>query len=183
MSSSKAVCVFCGSRLGNDPRYREIAAEVGEAIAARGWSLVYGGGDVGLMGAVADAVLAGAGEVIGVIPEYLVAREVAHAGITETVVVDDLLERKRIMMARADAFLSLPGGVGTLDETLEVITCRQLRQHQKPIALLDFESHFRPFLQLLESIVADGFLKDEETHYLIVEATPAKIFDALESQI
>ena len=128
-----SLCVYCGSRKGDDPAFEAAARAVGSAIAERGWRLVYGGGRTGLMGSVADAALAGGGEVIGVIPRALVGRELGHAGLTELIVVDTMHERKRLMAERSDAFVALPGGIGTFEELFEVWTWLQLGYHDKPV--------------------------------------------------
>ena len=154
---SSAICVFCGAREGDDEAYREAADTFGREIAARDITLVYGGGNIGLMGVLADAALDAGGRVVGVIPDFLVLREVVHPGLTETVVVEDLFERKALMIERADAFVALPGGIGTYDEVLEVIAWRQLRQLRQPIGLLDVSGYFQPWLRLLEHTVERGF--------------------------
>ena len=136
------VCVFCGSSAGRGNAYVDAAARTGTALAHRGYGIVYGGGRVGCMGALADAALAAGGEVIGVIPEALAAREVAHRGLSELHVVGSMHERKALMAAHADAFLILPGGFGTLEELFEVVTWHQLGYHRKPVALLDVDGYF-----------------------------------------
>lgn len=153
------VCVYCGSSPGFDPVYREAATALGTGLAAAGHTLVYGGGHVGLMGAVADAVLAAGGEVIGVIPEALRALELAHTGVTELVVTGSMHERKALMVERSDAFVALPGGYGTFDELFETLTWLQLGIHAKPIVLLDVDGFFEPLLALADRAVAAGFLK------------------------
>ncbi len=151
------LCVYCGSANGVDPRYRQAAAELGAGIAARGMELVYGGGRNGLMGCVADSVLAGGGRVTGIIPVHLQHREVAHLGLSELVVVRDMHQRKRVMAERADAFAVLPGGVGTLDETIEILSWRQLGLHQKPVFVIDIAGYWSPLAVLFEHIVSSRF--------------------------
>ncbi|HWD59657.1 MAG TPA: TIGR00730 family Rossman fold protein [Stellaceae bacterium] len=151
------LCVYCGSSAGADPRYREAAVELGAGLAARGMELVYGGGRNGLMGALADAVLAGGGRVTGIIPVHLEHREVAHKGLDELVVVTDMHQRKRVMAERADAFAVLPGGVGTLDETIEILSWRQLGLHEKPLFVIDVGGYWSPLAALFEHIVAARF--------------------------
>ncbi|HYM71528.1 MAG TPA: TIGR00730 family Rossman fold protein [Stellaceae bacterium] len=151
------LCVYCGSAEGADPRYRAAAIELGAGLAAAGIDLVYGGGRNGLMGLVADAVLAGGGQVTGVIPIHLQDREVAHRGLSELVVVADMHERKRAMAKRADAFAVLPGGVGTLDETVEILSWRQLGLHEKPILVADIAGYWAPLVALFEHIAAARF--------------------------
>ena len=154
---SRAVAVFCGSRTGHDARHAAAAAALGTGLAARGIRLVYGGGRVGLMGAVADAVLAGGGLVTGVIPEFLTRLEVAHTGLTALHITASMHDRKRMMFEMADAFVTLPGGFGTLDETVEIATWRQLGLHDKPILLCNEGGWADPFLAALQATVTDGF--------------------------
>jgi uncharacterized protein (TIGR00730 family) len=153
----RRLCVYCGSSPGAEPVYREAAGELGRALAAAGIELVYGGGRNGLMGIVADAVLAGGGTVTGVIPGHLRSRELAHLGLTELVVVESMHERKAVMAARADAFAVLPGGVGTLDEMIEILSWRQLGLHDKPVYIVDIAGYWRPLAQLFDHIVASQF--------------------------
>ena len=152
-----SVTVFCGSRSGRDPAWRAAAIELGRGLAERGIRLVYGGGRVGLMGAVADAALAAGGEVLGVIPEFLTRLEVAHASLTELVVTDSMHSRKQLMFSRADAFVTLPGGLGTLDETVEIVTWRQLGLHDKPVFVCNVAGWADGFLGAFEAAVRDGF--------------------------
>ena len=171
--------VFCGSRDGARPAYREAAHALGRALAARGVGVVYGGASVGLMGAVADAALAAGGEVIGVIPQSLVAREIAHAGLTALHVVDTMHERKARMAALADAFVALPGGVGTLEELFEVWTWGQLGLHAKPCGLLDVAGYYRPLLAFVDQGVAEGFIRPAQRHTLVVDDDAARLIDRL----
>lgn len=153
----RAVAVFCGSRFGADAAHRAAAQALGAGLAAQGTRLIYGGGHVGLMGAVADAVLAAGGAVTGVIPDFLARREVAHAGVADLHVTDSMHSRKRMMFDAADAFVTMPGGLGTLDETVEVITWRQLRLHDKPVIICDVGGWAGPILAALRAAVAQGF--------------------------
>lgn len=156
MPNIRAVTVFCGSRSGNDPAYRAAAEALGRGLALAGLRLVYGGGRIGLMGAMADAALAAGGAVLGVIPKFLIRREVAHDGITELVVTASMHSRKQRMFEEADAFVSLAGGLGTLDETIEIITWRQLGLHAKPVVICDVAGSAAAFLATIEAaIVAD----------------------------
>ena len=164
------VCVFCGASAGRDPAYRALATAVGRSLAEREIGVVYGGGRVGLMGAVADAALEAGGEVIGVIPQGLVDRELAHGGVSRLVVVETLHERKAAMADLADAFLALPGGLGTLEELSEVASWAQLDLHRKPIGLLDSGGYWAGLLAFLDHAVAEGFLYEEHRAILIVEA-------------
>ena len=155
----RAVCVFCGSSAPADPRYRDAARALGALIARRGIDLVYGGGSVGLMGDLADAALGGGGRVIGVIPAGLFAREVGHAGLTELHEVASMHERKQLMYDRSDAFVALPGGLGTLEELAEVATWSQLGLHSKPVVLLDVGGFWEPLVALLDQMASAGLLK------------------------
>ncbi|HXA25907.1 MAG TPA: TIGR00730 family Rossman fold protein [Acetobacteraceae bacterium] len=166
-----SVAVFCGSRAGNDPAYRAAAQALGQGLAEAGIRLVYGGGRIGLMGIMADAALAAGGAVLGVIPEFLTRREVAHESITELVVTDSMHSRKQRMFEAADAFISLPGGLGTLDETIEIITWRQLRLHAKPILICDVAGSAAPFLATIEAAVeADFALPETQRLYEVLES-------------
>ncbi len=173
------VCVYCGSSPGFDPVYREAAVALGAGLAMAGHGLVYGGGHVGLMGTVADAVLAGGGEVVGVIPEALRARELAHLGLTELVVTGSMHERKAIMVERADAFVALPGGFGTFDELFETLTWLQLGIHAKPIVLFDVDGFFEPLLALADRAVDAGFLKPAHRAAAQRATTVAEVLAAL----
>ncbi|HEY1986742.1 MAG TPA: TIGR00730 family Rossman fold protein [Terracidiphilus sp.] len=168
----RRVAVYCGSANGNDPAYLADARALGRAIAVAGLGLVYGGANVGLMGAVADAALAGGSEVIGVLPEILAGREIAHAGLTRLETVSTMHQRKARMVALVDAFLILPGGYGTLDELLEIITWSQLRLHAKPCILINTAGYWNGLLTFLDSTVAEGFLKPENRNLLHVASTP-----------
>ncbi len=153
----RSVAVFCGSRFGADPAYRAAAQDLGAGFARDGLRLVYGGGRVGLMGVTADAALAGGGAVLGVIPEFLQRREVVHGGAIDLVVTDSMHDRKRRMFEAADAFVTMPGGLGTFDETVEITTWRQLGLHDKPILICDVAGWAQPYLAMLQAAVADGF--------------------------
>lgn len=157
----RRICVFCGASPGRSPGYLELAASVGAGLAERGIGVVYGGGRVGMMGAVADAALAAGGEVIGVIPRRLVDRELAHPGLTELRIVETLHERKAGMAALAEGFIALPGGIGTLEELAEVVSWAQLGLHVKPIGLLGRDGYWDGLLAWLDHAVAEGFLAPE----------------------
>jgi uncharacterized protein (TIGR00730 family) len=154
---TKSLCVFCGSQYGSERRFRAAATRLGELVANAGLKLIYGGGRVGLMGAVADAAMAAGGEVLGLIPARLLEREVGHRAITELVVARDMFDRKDQMIARADAFVVLPGGLGTLDELLEVVTLRQLGYHGKPIVLVNLAGYWDPLIALVDQVITHGF--------------------------
>lgn len=174
-----SVCVYCGSRHGAKPAYTAAAQTLGRAIGARGWQLVYGGGKVGLMGEVADAVLAAGGRVVGVIPETLKKREVGHTGLHELRVVQTMHERKQMMAERADLFIALPGGIGTLEELYEVWTWRQLAYHDKPIGLLNTGGYYDALLRFMDHTVAEGFLSPEQQQVLHVGTEPEALLDSL----
>jgi uncharacterized protein (TIGR00730 family) len=167
-----SICVYCGSRHGVRPAYSAAARALGAAIGSRGWQLVYGGGKVGLMGEVADATLAAGGRVVGVIPESLKQREVGHGGLTELHVVPDMHVRKQMMAARADAFIALPGGIGTLEELYEVWTWHQLGYHKHPLGLLNVEGYYDDLLRFMRGTVSEGFLSASQLDVLQVSADP-----------
>jgi len=157
MAEIKSICVYCGSRNGVDPRHVEAARTLGTLMAQAGIELVYGGGRIGLMGVVADAVIAGGGKVCGIIPHHLQTVEVGHQGLTELHVVESMHIRKQMMFERSDAFVVLPGGIGTLDETFEMITWRQLRLHDRPVVVVDVAGYWQPYVQMIDHIIAQGF--------------------------
>jgi len=179
----RSVCVFCGSSAGIDPLFARQARATGELLAQRGIELVYGGGHVGLMGAVADGALAAGGRVIGVIPQALMRPEVAHLGLTELHVVDSMHQRKRLMADRADAFLVLPGGYGTLDETFEMITWQQLGLQRKPVAAVNTGGYFDGLLRWIHHSVQSGFVHPSQSKLLMVEATPEAALQRLEQAL
>ncbi|MCL4747702.1 MAG: TIGR00730 family Rossman fold protein [Burkholderiaceae bacterium] len=158
MAAPFRVCVFCGARSGDDPRWIELARAFGAAAASRGFAIVYGGGGIGMMGALADGALSAGGEVIGVIPARLVQRELAHRGVRRMEIVADMAVRKQRMVAIANAFVALPGGLGTLDELFEVLTLRQVGEHDKPIVIVDAAGYWRPLLEACEALAAAGFV-------------------------
>jgi uncharacterized protein (TIGR00730 family) len=174
------VCVFCGASSGRLPAYADAARAFGTALAGRGLGLVYGGGRVGLMGAVADAALAAGGEVVGVIPQELVDRELAHDGVTELHVVGSLHERKALMAELADAFVALPGGFGTLDELLEQLTWSQLGLHAKPIGLYEVEDYWRPLIALARHATEEGFVRESDLAQIAVGGDADGLLDRLE---
>ena len=174
----KRICVFCGSSPGCHPAYRAAAEEVGRLLAGRGIGLVYGGASVGLMGAVADAVLAAGGEAIGVIPELLVAKELAHPGLTELRIVASMHERKALMAELADGFIALPGGLGTLEEFFEVLTWAQLGMHGKPCGLLDVGEFWAPLRALVERQVSEEFVRTHHAMMLLHNNDPEALLDA-----
>jgi uncharacterized protein (TIGR00730 family) len=174
------VCVFCGASSGRKAAYAEVARAFGAACAARGLGVVYGGGKVGLMGAVADGALAAGGEAIGVIPRELVERELAHGGLTELHVVGSLHERKALMAELADAFVALPGGFGTLDELMEQLTWSQLGLHAKPVGLLDVDEYWRPLIALARHATEEGFVREADLAAIAVAADGDALLDRLQ---
>lgn len=175
----KRVCVFCGSSNGFRPAFSEAARSMGKSLANRRVGLVYGGGNVGLMGAVADAALKEGGEVIGVIPEALVDRELAHRAVSELIVVRSMHERKAKMAALSDAFVAMPGGYGTFEEFCEIITWAQLGLHRKPCALLNVEGYYDPLLTLFDRAVIEGFVYPSNRRLVIQETDPDRLLDLL----
>lgn len=170
MSVIQNICVYCGSGSGRDPVFEAAAETLGRAMAAAGIGLVYGGGSTGLMGTVARAVLAGGGHVTGIIPGFLHTREIRFEGASEMLVVNDMHERKRLMFEKADAFVALPGGIGTLEELVEQMTWSQLGQHEKPILIADIGHFWKPLLVLLAHMREAGFIRENlEIHYLVAE--------------
>lgn len=170
MNPIRTVCIYCGSSAGTDPVFADAARELGKHLAAAGVGLVYGGGNLGLMGAVARAVLENGGSVTGIIPDFLKERESLIAEAQETIIVPDMHTRKQLMFDRADAFVALPGGVGTLEELVEQLTWAQLGRHRKPILLLDVAGFWRPLLTLLAHMRFHGFIRPgAEIHYLVAE--------------
>ncbi|OAN45649.1 Rossman fold protein, TIGR00730 family [Paramagnetospirillum marisnigri] len=175
----KRVCVFCGSSMGNRPDYAESARELGRQIARRGLGLVYGGGNVGLMGVVADAALEAGAEVIGVIPETLMRWEVGHQSLTELRVVGSMHERKAMMADLADGFIAMAGGIGTLEELFEIWTWGQLGLHAKPLGFLDVAGYFSHLHAFLDHTAAEGFVRPRHRDMVAVDADPASLLDRL----
>jgi uncharacterized protein (TIGR00730 family) len=175
----RSICVYCGSRPGSLPSYQAAAQAVGRLIGERGWRLVYGGGRAGLMGAVADAALAAGADVLGVIPQSLMDREVGHAGLGELRVVSTMHQRKQAMAEAADAFLALPGGIGTFEELFEVWTWRQLGYHDKPVGLLNVDGYYGPLMDFMERSVEGGFVSGDQLDLLQVGDDPAALLDRL----
>lgn len=174
------VCVFCGSSPGNRPIYREIAQDLGRSLARKGIGLVYGGGDVGLMGMVANSTLEGGGEVIGVIPRALVVRELAHHGLTDLRVVDDVQERKDAMARLSVAFVVLPGGFGTIDEMFEMVTWNQLGEHAKPCILMNIDGFYDQLLAFLETARDQGFIKPADLDGLTVCTSIKQLIEVID---
>jgi hypothetical protein len=177
----RRLCVFAGSSTGARAQYAEAARELAFEMARRGLGIVYGGGSVGLMGALADAALEAGAEVIGVIPKPLASRELAHTGLSDLRVVDSMHDRKATMAALVDGFVALPGGLGTLEETLEVLTWSQLGIHRKPVGILNVAGYFDGLLKLLTHAIAEGFVRREYLGLLVLEDAPAPLLDALKT--
>jgi uncharacterized protein (TIGR00730 family) len=176
----RRICVFCGASSGRLPAYADAAREFGAVVAGRGLGLVYGGGRVGLMGAVADGALGAGGDVVGVIPQELVERELAHGGLTELHVVGSLHERKALMAELADAFVALPGGFGTLDELMEQLTWWQLGLHAKPVGLLDVDGYWRPLIAVARRATEEGFVRESDLAAIAVGDEPETLLARLE---
>jgi len=174
-----SLCVYCGSRDGARPEYAAAARAVGSAIGERGWQLVYGGGRAGLMGIVADAALAAGAPVVGVIPQSLMDREVGHRGLTELHVVETMHQRKLMMAERSDAFLALPGGIGTFEELFEVWSWRQLGYHDKPLGLLDTEGYYGMLLAFMRQTVTQGFVAAPQHDLLLVDTDAYALLDRI----
>jgi uncharacterized protein (TIGR00730 family) len=175
----KRVCVFCGSSVGNHPVFREAATTMGTLLAGRGIGLVYGGGNVGLMGVIADAVLAAGGNVIGVIPRSLADREIAHTGVTDLRVVDSMHTRKALMADLSDAFIAMPGGVGTFEEFFEAVTWTQLGVHRKPCGLLNAGGFYSALAAFIDQAVTDGFIKPIHRAAIVVDDNPERLLNTL----
>ena len=177
----RSLCVFCGASVGKDPAFRAAAEELGRLIAEHNLRLIFGAGSVGLMGTVADAVLAGGGEAIGVIPEFLRDRELFHKNLTELHVVDSMHTRKRKMFDLSDGFIGLPGGLGTLEEVFEMVTWRQLGRHEKPIVLISTNNYWEPFDSLVDRVVENGFAHGDTSTYYRTVSDPASAVELLTS--
>jgi uncharacterized protein (TIGR00730 family) len=176
----RRICVFCGAHPGSRPEYRAATEKLGAEIVRRNIGLVYGGGNVGLMGVLADAVLKAGGEVVGVIPEILMAREVGHNGLTKLHVVRSMHERKALMADLSDAFIALPGGYGTLEEFCEIVTWSQLGFHAKPCGILNVEGYYSPLLAMFDHAVQEQFLKQENRELVLARDSAAALLQALE---
>ena len=179
----KKICVYCGSKTGNDPEYALAAVKLGQAIAERELGLVYGGGHMGLMGKIADAVLGAGGEVIGVIPKAQVDKGEAHQGLSELKIVPSMHERKAMMADLCDAFIAMPGGLGTLEEVLEVVTWNQLGLIDKPCALLNVNGYYDPLISFLDSSVNAGFIQPEHRQLLHCAERPDQLLDFIQASI
>ncbi len=177
----KYICVFCGSKMGKRDVYRLAAQAMGKAIASRGLNLVYGGSDVGLMGVIADIVLANGGEVMGVIPEFFISQEVAHENLTKLHIVKSMHERKALMAKLSDAFIALPGGYGTLEELAEIITWAQLTLHNKPIGILNVDDYYKSLLEFFDKSVSEGFLSKKLRSLILEASNPNDLLDLIQN--
>lgn len=175
------IAIYCGANGGNDPLYKKAAAEMASYLAEQGIGLVYGGGNVGLMGTIADAALAAGGEVIGVIPESLMAKELGHGGVTKLHVVSSMHERKQLMVDLSDGFIALPGGFGTLDELFETLTWLQLSFHSKPVGLLNVNGFFDKLLPFLDHMTEQGFLRVAHRQCVLVHETPDELLELMKA--
>jgi hypothetical protein len=182
MTLTKSICVYCGSSFGLSPRFADIATDLGQEMARRGIRLIYGGGRVGLMGKVADAVMAGGGQVTGIIPKHLEDDEVGHRSISELKVVDSMHTRKRMMFDLSDAFVVLPGGPGTLDEAFEVITWRQLKLHDKPVIIVNIDGYWDKLIALFDHVIDAGFARPSIRQHFSVVNNIGRLFDLLAQQ-
>ena len=179
MTNIKSLCVYCGSSINVDDDFKLAAKRMGEILAENKIRLIYGGGKAGLMGIIADSVMQNGGEVVGIIPSHISDREVQHKGLTELHVVDTMHVRKQMMVDASDAFLVLPGGIGTLDETCEIMTWRQLGIHDKPIMIANLKGYWTPFLQTIDSVINSGFMRPADKHLTIVVDTIDEVLPRL----
>lgn len=177
-----SVCLYCGSRAGLRPAYRSLAKALGAAIGRRGWQLVYGGGRAGLMGEAADAALAAGARVVGIIPDSLMRLEVGHAGLHELHVVATMHQRKQMMAERADAFIAMPGGIGTFEELFEAWTWRHLGYHDRPLGLLEVDGYWAPLIDFLQRSVAEGFMDEAQMSMLTLDDQVERLLDRLQAQ-
>ncbi|HEY9085904.1 MAG TPA: TIGR00730 family Rossman fold protein [Candidatus Tyrphobacter sp.] len=175
----RRICVYCGARHGRPDAYVDVARDVARAIVARGDGIVYGGGRVGMMGALADAALKAGGEVIGVIPEALATAEVAHSGLTQLHLVDSMHARKALLTQLSDAFIALPGGIGTMDELFEALTWRQLGIHSKPVGILNHDGYYDPLVVLFDRMFEEGLLPPSTREFIVIERSIDTLLDAL----
>ena len=181
MNKIKSLCVYCGSSINVDEMFKDAAEKTGKILADNNIRLVYGGGKAGLMGIIADSVMTNGGEVTGIIPSHIADREIQHKGLTELHVVDTMHTRKQMMVDHSDAFLVLPGGIGTLDETCEIMTWRQLGIHDKPIVIANIKDYWTPFLQMIDMIVNEGFMREDDKRIATIVKDVNDILPAFEN--
>jgi len=179
MQNISSVCVYCGSSGAVDETYRNAAKQIGDTLGREGVTLVYGGGRVGLMGLTADATLEAGGQVIGIIPQHIQSLEIEHTGLTELHIVDDMHTRKMMMAERSDGFVILPGGLGTLDETFEILTWKQLKLHDKPVVIVDIGGYWRPMVDMIDHIIGSGFARPEHRDLFTVVDDVGDVIPAL----
>lgn len=177
--TTRSICIFCGSKPGTNPAYVDLARRTGQALAARGLTLVYGGGSRGMMGAVADGLLDAGGHAIGVIPDFLTGKEVAHPRVADMRIVKSMLDRKTMMLTLADAFLTLPGGYGTLDELFEVVTWNQLGTIKKPCSVLNTNNFFTPTIQQIDLMIREGFIHEKNRSLILDDDDLDRLLDRL----
>ncbi len=183
MADFKTVCVYCGSSMGTCEDYKEAAYNFGKTLAERGHNLVYGGGKVGLMGTVADGAMSAGAQVTGIITEKLKEKEVGHHGITELITVQTMHQRKQMMAEHADAFVALPGGIGTFEELFEVLTWNQLKYHQKPCGILNVAGYYDDLARFLRHVVTEGFLKDRHLQSLAIDSDPTALLGKMSQYV
>lgn len=183
MAKPRSVCVYCGSSTGRDPAYLDTACRMGEALAGNGIDLVYGGGGLGLMGATADAALKAGGRVVGIIPEFLKDIEAQLEDVTELIITHSMHERKQIMFERSDAFVALPGGIGTLEELIEVMTWAQLARHAKPIIIVNTHNYWGPLMELFDHMVESGFVQAETARKWVAVPGVDQVLPAIEQRL
>ncbi|MCL4126851.1 UNVERIFIED_CONTAM: hypothetical protein GTU68_050861 [Idotea baltica] len=176
----KSICVFCGSNPGNQSIFSEQAIALGQVLVKKNIKLIYGAGNVGLMGVIADAMLKENGEVVGVIPHFLMAKEVGHTGLSELIEVETMHQRKQIMADLSEGFIAMPGGFGTMDEVCEILTWAQLGLHAHPIGLLDVEGYYQPLIQLFDNMVAKGFLHPKNRELVLMHEDPEKLLELMD---
>ena len=179
MSDFRSICVFCGSKVGVKPAFEREARRLGDLIALRGMRLVYGGGRIGLMGVIADAVVDRGGDVVGIIPEFLMQLEVGNEKVGELIVTDSMHSRKAKMFQMSDAVVILPGGIGTMDEAIEIMTWKQLQQHRKPIVIVNVDGYWDSFISLIESVVSGGFAHPKIRDLISIVKTADEVFEAI----
>lgn len=179
MARISSLCIYCGSKTGTNPAHRALAVNVGKGAARRGWTLVYGGGGIGLMTVAADAALAAGGKVVGVIPKHLANAEIRHVGLSELLLTESMHERKAAMFDLADAFAVLPGGLGTLDEFFEILTWRQIGLHDKPIIVVDSDNYWAPLERLVDQVISEGFASNAAHQLFSVVDSVEELFETL----
>ena len=179
----KSICVFCASGLGNNPVYGEKAFELGKLLAEKNIATVYGGANIGVMGKLADGALSAGGKVLGIIPDFLKKKEIAHDGLAELITVKTMHERKALMQEKSDGFITLPGGFGTMEELFEILTWGQLGLHRKPIGILNVNGYYEPLIQLVDKMIEEGLLREDFRKMLLISDSADELLDKMESYI